>query len=133
MTDDVLATIVGTPTGKAVVTVERGHVAAFADAVKDDSAAYRDPSAAAALGLPGIPAPPTYPFVMENFGRFPELQPADGGSQVGAAIAPLLAGAASSSTASRRSAITGPCLPATCWRGTARWSTRTARSPKEGP
>ncbi|HWF20873.1 MAG TPA: MaoC family dehydratase N-terminal domain-containing protein [Acidimicrobiales bacterium] len=92
MTDDVLDAIVGTPTGKAVVTVERGHVAAFADAVKDGSAAYRDPSAAAALGLPGIPAPPTYPFVMENFGRYPELQPADAGSQVGAAIAPLLAG-----------------------------------------
>ncbi|HEX4245515.1 MAG TPA: MaoC family dehydratase N-terminal domain-containing protein [Acidimicrobiales bacterium] len=92
MTDDLLAELVGTPTGKAVVTVERGHVASFADAVKDDSAAYRDPAAAAAIGLPAIPAPPTYPFVMENFGRYPELQPADAGNQVGAAIAPLLAG-----------------------------------------
>jgi acyl dehydratase len=94
MTDDTLDAIIGTPTGTTVVTVERGHVAAFADAVKDDSLAYRDPAAAAAIGLPAIPAPPTYPFVMENFGRYPELQPTGPGSgnQVGAAIAPLLAG-----------------------------------------
>ena len=46
--------------------------------MKDESPIYRDPRAAAEAGLAGIPAPPTYPFVMENFGAFPELQPDDG-------------------------------------------------------
>jgi acyl dehydratase len=72
--DDVLKKIIGKSTGTTVVTVERGQVALFADAVKDASPAYRDPRAAEAAGLSGIPAPPTYPFVMGNFGVYPELQ-----------------------------------------------------------
>jgi acyl dehydratase len=75
--DDILAGIIGQQTGRTVVTVERGHIAAFAAAIKDDNPIYRDPRAAAAAGLPGIPAPPTYPFVMELFGVYPELQPDD--------------------------------------------------------
>ena len=47
MADDILSTIIGTPTGTTVVTVERGQVALFAGAVKDDSPVYRDPRAAA--------------------------------------------------------------------------------------
>jgi acyl dehydratase len=72
--DDSLSAIIGTPTGTTVVTVERGQLAGFASAVKDDSPVYRDTRAAADAGLPGIPAPPTYPFVMGNFGTFPEIQ-----------------------------------------------------------
>ena len=33
--DDILSTIVGKPTGTKVVTVERGQLALFADAVKE--------------------------------------------------------------------------------------------------
>ena len=93
MADDELAQLIGTPTGRSVITVERGHVATFATAVTDESPVYRDPRAAAAAGLAGIPAPPTYPFVMDNFGRFPELQPDDqpAGNPVVTALGPLLA------------------------------------------
>ena len=77
MASDVLKSIIGKPTGTTVVAVERGQLALFAHAVKDDSPIYRDPRAAAAAGLPGIPAPPTYPFVMEGFGAYPELQTAE--------------------------------------------------------
>jgi N-terminal half of MaoC dehydratase len=93
MVDDMLKEIIGKQTGKSVVTVERGHLATFARAVKDESADYRDPRAATARGLTGIPAPPTYPIVMDNFGVYPELQPADApsGNPVMDAIGPLLA------------------------------------------
>ena len=93
MPDDTLSAIIGKPTGTSVVTVERGHVATFADAVKEEDPAYRDPRAAAAAGLSGIPAPPTYPLVMGNFGAYPELQPEDAqaGNPVMAAIGPLVA------------------------------------------
>jgi len=93
MADDILSTIIGTPTGTTVVTVERGPLALFADAVKDPDPVYRDPRAATDAGLPGIPAPPTYPFVMGNFGVYPELQPADTptGNPMGAVLGPLMA------------------------------------------
>lgn len=93
MADDILSTIIGTPTGTTVVTVERGQLALFATAVKDDGAAYRDPRAAAEAGLPAIPAPPTYPFVMGNFGAYPELQAEDApsGNPMGAVLGPLVA------------------------------------------
>ena len=93
MADDILSTIIGTSTGTTVVTVERGQVAQFATAVKDDDPVYRDPRAAEAVGLPGIPAPPTYPFVMGNFGAYPELQTADApsGNPMGAVLGPLMA------------------------------------------
>ncbi|MHB1712251.1 MAG: FAS1-like dehydratase domain-containing protein, partial [Acidimicrobiales bacterium] len=92
MSNDLLSEIIGKPTGKAVVTVERGHVATFADAVKDRSPAYRDPREAVDAGLPGLPAPPTYPIVMENFGRYPELQPTDAppGNPIAEVLGPLM-------------------------------------------
>jgi acyl dehydratase len=91
--DDVLDSIIGKPTSAAVVTVERGKLAEFATAVKDDSPIYRDPRAAAEVGLAGIPAPPTYPFVMENFGAYPELQPGDApkGNPMAEVLGPLMA------------------------------------------
>ena len=93
MADDILSTIIGTSTGTTVVTVERGQVALFATAVKDDDPVYRDPRAAEAAGLAGIPAPPTYPFVMGNFGAYPELQTDDAptGNPMGAVLGPLMA------------------------------------------
>jgi acyl dehydratase len=91
--DDILNTIIGKPTGTTVVTVERGQLALFASAVKDESPIYRDPRAAAEAGLPGIPAPPTYPLVMGNFGAYPELQPGDApsGNPMAEVIGPLMA------------------------------------------
>jgi acyl dehydratase len=91
--DDTLSKIIGKPTGTTVVTVERGHLALFADAVKDPSPIYRDPRAAAAAGLAGIPAPPTYPFVMGNFGVFPELQTEEApvGNPMADVLGPLMA------------------------------------------
>ncbi len=92
--DDVLKEIIGKPTGTTVVTVERGQLGLFARAVEDDSPVYRDGRAAEAAGLPGIPAPPTYPFVMENFGAFPELQPEEAptGNPMAEVLGPLMAG-----------------------------------------
>lgn len=93
MAEDILSTIIGKPTGTTVVTVERGHLALFADAVKEKSPIYRDARAAAEAGLPGIPAPPTYPFSMGNFGAFPELQPNDAvtGNPMAEVLGPLMA------------------------------------------
>jgi len=91
--DDSLSGIIGRSTGTTVVTVERGQLALFADAVKDESPIYRDPRAAAAAGLHGIPAPPSYPFVMGSFGAYPELQTADApaGNPMGELLGPLMA------------------------------------------
>lgn len=93
MTDDNLQQIIGKPTGTTVVTVERGQLALFATAVKDESPVHRDPRAAAEAGLAGIPAPPTYPFVMGNFGVYPELQPTDApaGNPMAEVLGPLMA------------------------------------------
>jgi acyl dehydratase len=93
LADDILSTIIGKPTSTTVVTVERGQLTLFADAVKDASPIYRDPRAASEAGLPGIPAPPTYPFVMGNFGVHPELQPADApaGNPMAEVLGPLMA------------------------------------------
>ena len=92
--DDILSTIIGKPTGTTVVTVERGQLALFADAVNDDEPDLprcRGPQPTA--GLPGIPAPPTYPFVMGNFGAFPELQAEDApaGNPMAEVLGPLMA------------------------------------------
>jgi acyl dehydratase len=74
--------VVGRPVGAATVHVERGPVSAFASAVTDDNPVYRDPQAAAAAGFDAIPAPPTFTFAAQSWGRFPEDQPEDptGGS-----------------------------------------------------
>jgi acyl dehydratase len=67
--------VIGRATSRSRVVVERGPVSNFATAVKDDSPVYRDPGAAKAAGFEAIPAPPTFPFVMEHWGKFPEVQP----------------------------------------------------------
>jgi acyl dehydratase len=70
--------VVGMSTGKSVVTIERGPVTAFAAAVTESSAIYKDASAAQAAGFANIPVPPTYFFsAASQFGAFPEDQPAD--------------------------------------------------------
>jgi len=74
--------IIGKETGRARVQVERAPLANFAKAVKDGNAVYSDIKAAEAAGFDGVPAPPTFGFALEFWGRYPELQkglkPVDG-------------------------------------------------------
>jgi acyl dehydratase len=75
------------------VVIERGPVTNFAIAVCDHNPVYRDSKAAEAAGLDAIPVPPTFPFVMETWGRFAEIQPEDAprGNPMGEVIGPLMA------------------------------------------
>lgn len=66
--------VIGKPTGRWKVAVERGPVSNFAKSLKDDSEVFSDPRAAKAAGFSNIPAPPTWSFVMQHWGQFPELQ-----------------------------------------------------------
>jgi acyl dehydratase len=70
--------VVGRPTGKATITIERGPVTAFAAAVTETNPIYRRADAARDAGFDAIPVPPTYFFsAAGTFGAFPEDQPAD--------------------------------------------------------
>jgi acyl dehydratase len=91
--EDVLKSIIGQPTGKSKVVVERGPVQHFADALLSTSPIYHDPAAAKAAGFDNIPAPPTWPFAMEFSGTFAEMQPADAptGSPLAKVLGPLMA------------------------------------------
>ena len=66
--------IIGRETGRARVQVERAPLANFAKAVKEENAVYSDINAAEAAGFDGVPAPPTFGFALEFWGRYPELQ-----------------------------------------------------------
>jgi acyl dehydratase len=91
--EDVLKGIIGQPTDKAKVVVERGTVQHFADAVLSQSPIYHSPEAARQAGFDNIPAPPTFPFAMEFSGKFDEIQPSDApkGNPLAAAVGPLMA------------------------------------------
>src|SRR5687767_7114696 len=69
--------VIGKPTGAYKVTVERGPVANFAAAVLDENEVYQSPEAAKAAGFGAIPAPPTFSFAAQYWGKFAEDQPAD--------------------------------------------------------
>jgi acyl dehydratase len=68
----------GMPTGKGTLVVERAPLSQFAKAVCDESDVYQDAEVAAGAGFDGIPAPPTFGFSLQNWGKWAELQPADG-------------------------------------------------------
>jgi acyl dehydratase len=70
--------LIGTPTGKSKITIERGPVSNFAKAVQDDNPIYQNPEAAKGAGFDNIPVPPTFSFAMAHWGAYPEQQPADG-------------------------------------------------------
>ena len=91
--EGILQSIIGQPTGKSKVVIERGPVSFFADAVLEESPVYKDPGVARAAGLANIPAPPTFAFAVENWGKFPELQPSDAlsGNPLMKALGPLMA------------------------------------------
>ena len=65
--------VIGKPTGKWRIRIERGPVANFAKSVKDNSDAYQADDA---------PAPPTFGFVMAHWGAFAAEQP-EGGTPEG--------------------------------------------------
>jgi acyl dehydratase len=69
--------LIGTPTGKSKITIERGPVSNFAKAVQDDNPIYQSPEAAKEAGFDNIPVPPTYSFAMAHWGAFTEQQPGD--------------------------------------------------------
>jgi acyl dehydratase len=69
--------IIGKPTSARKVRVERGPVEFFASSLKDANPVYHDADAAAAAGFDGIPAPPTFSFVMSHMGARVEEQPPD--------------------------------------------------------
>jgi acyl dehydratase len=70
--------IIGMPTGKSSIGIERGPVTQFAASVSDTNTVYRSRDAARSAGFDDIPVPPTYFFSAASFwGAFPEDQPAD--------------------------------------------------------
>jgi hypothetical protein len=70
--------VVGRPTGSSALTIERGPVTRFAEAVTESSGVYRSRDAARDAGFDDIPVPPTYFFsAAGHWGAFPEEQPAD--------------------------------------------------------
>jgi acyl dehydratase len=68
------AGIIGRETGRARVKVERSPLRIFASAVKDENPVYHDADAAKSAGFDDAPAPPTFGFALEFWGRYPELQ-----------------------------------------------------------
>src|ERR1700712_1528883 len=79
--------------------VERGKIREFADAIGDANPLYRDPAAAKAAGLAGIPAPPTLlrSFLYETRDAVEALKVADWsfivhGEQEFEYLAPIFAG-----------------------------------------
>jgi acyl dehydratase len=69
--------VIGKSTGVFKATVERGPVTNFARAVLDDNPVYSSPEAAEAAGFDAIPAPPTFTFAIQHWGKFAEEQPPD--------------------------------------------------------
>ena len=67
---------IGMPTTSGTIVVERAPVSQFAKAILDGSAVYQNDDVAKANGFDGIPAPPTYGFIAQNWGKWEELQPA---------------------------------------------------------
>lgn len=69
---------IGMPTSRGTLVVERAPVSNFAAAVTDNNPVYRNASVAVETGFADLPAPPTFGFAIQNWGKWEELQPADG-------------------------------------------------------
>jgi acyl dehydratase len=67
---------IGMPTGRGTIVVERAPVSQFAKAILDENPVYQNAAVAEANGFAGIPAPPTYGFIAQSWGKWAELQPA---------------------------------------------------------
>ena len=66
---------IGMQTARGTIVVERAPVSQFAKAILDESPVYQNAATAAANGFDGIPAPPTYGFIAQSWGKWAELQP----------------------------------------------------------
>lgn len=70
--------VVGRPTGKATIAIERGPITQFASSVTDSNPIYKRRDAAIDAGFADIPVPPTFFFSGATFwGAYPEDQPPD--------------------------------------------------------
>jgi len=70
--------VIGTPTGAWRVVLDRAVLANFAKSVGDTSRVYQREDAATALGLGGVPAPPTFTFAAPYWSAFrADDQPVD--------------------------------------------------------
>lgn len=69
------AQYIGMTTAEGTVVVERASVTQFALAVTDHSPEYANADAARVAGFDAIPAPPTFSFALQSFGKWAELQP----------------------------------------------------------
>jgi acyl dehydratase len=67
--------LIGRKLPASVITIERGPVARFAEAVLATSPVYSSAPAAAEAGFPGVPVPPTFTFVSGYWGALAEDQP----------------------------------------------------------
>ena len=68
--------VIGKPMTPTANVIERSPIMLFAKAVKDENPIFQDPRAAKEAGFDDIPLPPTFGFALNNWGQFPELQPA---------------------------------------------------------
>src|SRR5947209_18894813 len=68
--------LIGTPTGRSKITVERGPVSNFAKALKDENPIYLNPEAAKAAGFENIPAPPTSALALAHWAALAAHPPA---------------------------------------------------------
>lgn len=68
---------IGKRTSGGTLVVERAPITNFARAVGDSNVVYRNADAARAAGFDDVPAPPTFCFSIQNWGKWEELQSAD--------------------------------------------------------
>jgi hypothetical protein len=68
---------IGKATARGTLVVERAPITSFARAVGDDDPVYRNAEVARAAGFADVPAPPTFGFSIQSWGRWEELQPDD--------------------------------------------------------
>ena len=68
---------IGMPTGRGTLVVERAPLTNFAGAVLDENPIYRNADEARTAGFENIPAPPTFGFSIQNWGKWEELQPTE--------------------------------------------------------
>lgn len=66
---------IGKRTSGGTLVVERAPITNFARAVGDGDAVYRNGEVARAAGFADVPAPPTFSFSIQNWGKWEELQP----------------------------------------------------------
>ena len=133
---DMLSTIIGKPTGTTVVTVERGQLALFADAVKEKSPDLPRPEGGR-RGRPGRhPRPADLPLRHGELRRLPraaDRRTARRAIPMAEVLGPLMANGGLILHGEQEFTYHRPVLPATCWSGRARWPTPTARSPRARP